>query len=512
MCLEHEGRIVKMRLSKKSRIIGIMAVSIIAGCLGVKASYVDEGATKAVERREVVIVGGGIAGLTCGYYLEDDDFVILERKSSVGGRTLSGMHNNFTYAKGTEYLGTPESPLVEMIEELGLEPQEIPSPMDAYFDGKNFYYGEEGIKRYLITNSDYDAYEEFTDLVLDAYDSYDEVPDLYYGTKAKRLDNTSARQWLLNNKISEVFINKYNVASKGLFGANLDEISALSFIPEAAYDYDEEDLEEIDYDDYDEEDLEEEYIEATEEESGSYSFVKGLTELTDKLAEELDDNIRYNSRVTSVVKKGRNYEVSYKEEDGKEVKIIAANVVLAVPAPEALKIASTALSKEKVQLMSQIQYSSYATVALFSEKPIFNKAFDLAVPDDYFFTDIYDSTWMERYYDEDKKDIEESIMSVYVAPKVSTDHSLDTMSDEMLLHNIYKDLDKIFPGASSQITGYDIERFPYAYPVMSKGAYKRLMRLNNLNTGSLILAGDYMIYPTFEAAVESGYLAADELN
>ncbi|MGL4737737.1 MAG: flavin monoamine oxidase family protein [Cellulosilyticaceae bacterium] len=503
---------MKLRLNKKNTMITVTIMSILVGCLGVSAKYPGGEANKAVEYRDVVIVGGGIAGLTCGYYLENDDYVILEKNSSIGGRTLSGMHNNFTYAKGTEYLGTPESPLTEMIDELGLEPQEIPSPMDAYFDGKDFYYGEEGIKRYLITNSSYDAYEEFTELVLEAYEDYDEVTDLYYNAKAKRLDNMSARQWLVNHKIPEVFIKKYNVSAKGLFGANMDEISALSFIPEAAYDYEEEELEEIDYDDYDAEDLEEEYVEATQEASGSYSFVKGLTELTDKLGEVMGDKIRYNSRVTSVVKKGRNYEVSYAGKDGKASKIIAESVVLAVPAPEALKIASNALSKEKVNLMSQVDYASYATVALFSDEPIFNKAFDLAVPDDYFFTDIYDATWTERYYDEDKKDIPASIMSVYVAPKVSTDHTLDTLSDEKLLNNIYKDLDKIFPGASQKITGYDIERFPYAYPVMTKGAYKRLMRLNDLNTGTLILAGDYMIYPTFEAAVESGYNAAEEIN
>ena len=41
--------------------------------------------------------------------------------------------------------------------------------------------------------------------------------------------------------------------------------------------------------------------------------------------------------------------------------------------------------------------------------------------------------------------------------------------------------------------------------------HKRLTHLNELNTGSLILAGDYMIYPTFEAASDSGELAAERV-
>ena len=47
---------------------------------------------------------------------------------------------------------------------------------------------------------------------------------------------------------------------------------------------------------------------------------------------------------------------------------------------------------------------------------------------------------------------------------------------------------------------------------MTLGAYRRLRRLHELNAGNLMLAGDYMIYPTFEAAVESGALAANKLS
>jgi hypothetical protein len=84
------------------------------------------------------------------------------------------------------------------------------------------------------------------------------------------------------------------------------------------------------------------------------------------------------------------------------------------------------------------------------------------------------------------------------------------MTDEEILQNVYADLDKVFPGVQAQIVGYDLQRFPYAYPVMTLGAYKRLTRLHEITQGGLLLAGDYLIYPTFEAAVESGYLAAQK--
>ncbi|AMP19883.1 hypothetical protein AZF37_00655 [endosymbiont 'TC1' of Trimyema compressum] len=111
-----------------------------------------------------------------------------------------------------------------------------------------------------------------------------------------------------------------------------------------------------------------------------------------------------------------------------------------------------------------------------------------------------------------KKDLGYYIISVYIAPAKSKDRLLDTISDAEIIQNIYRDLDKVFESASSKITGYDIERFPYGYTVMSKGAYGRLLQLDKLNHGSLILAGDYMVYPTFEGVIQSGYLAAQRIQ
>lgn len=500
-----------MKLICKVVALGIAASILICAFANSPFEKSDEKAdTNKIERHDVVIVGGGISGLTCGYFLKNSDVLILEKNDKVGGRTISGMHNSFSYAKGTEYLGTPENPLDQMIKELKLSPKEIPSPMDGCFDGKNFYYGSDGIKRYLVTNSANDAYSKFVKLILDNYKEYDEVTDLTYNEKVKALDNITAKQWLLDNKIPEVFIEKYNVASKGLFGANLDEVSALSFIPEAAFDYLDGNnvVNNEDYSNYDEDDLNDEYENAKEESSKSYTFTKGLTELTDKLGNVLKSKIRLNSKVVDVIKKGTDYQVTYIGKDGNKKVITAKKVVLAVSAPEVLKIAPTVLSTERTSIMKTVNYSSYATVAMFSKTPIFSKAFDLAVPNNYVFTDIYDSTWVEQNYDKTKEQ-KDYIISAYVAPKTYKDHSLDAMTDKELIKSVTNDLDKVYKSASSKITGYDIERFPYAYPVMSLGAYKRLSRLNELNTGSLVLAGDYMIYPTFEAAAQSGYLAAE---
>lgn len=495
---------IRNGLNKKVAFIGICCLLPVT-ILCARESGVQPA---QVEFHDIVIVGGGISGLTAGYFLKDKDLVLLEKNDTVGGRTSSGHHKQFTYAKGTEYLGEPDDVLAGMVSKLGLEMKEIPSPMDAIYDGESISYGSDGIARHLIKHSDLETYNNFIKLISSEYKHYDEIPDTEYNDRTKKMDYMDAKSWLTANGIPEVYIDKYNVTSRGLFGAGLQEISALSLIPEVAFDYDDDEHGYV----LDDEpgSAAEQYAEAKKESSNSYTFTKGISELTDKLGQALNGKLRAGSTVTGITRQGENYAVVYTQKGGKQATILARRVVIATPAPVTLKIADAVLSSERKEIMKGITYAPYVTVALFSDTPIFDKAFDLAVPDSYFFTDVYDATWVERFYDQQKKD-RANIISVYIAPKTSHDQSILTMSDHELLKNVYRDLDKIFSAASKKITGYDIERFPYGYPVMSLGAYDRLLKLNNSDDDSIVLAGDYMIYPTFEAAVQSGYYAAEKI-
>lgn len=66
------------------------------------ASRIPPGSTK-----EIVIVGGGIAGLSCGWWLKKQgfsDFVILELESKVGGNSSSGSNDTSAYPWGAHYI------------------------------------------------------------------------------------------------------------------------------------------------------------------------------------------------------------------------------------------------------------------------------------------------------------------------------------------------------------------------------------------------------------------------
>lgn len=75
-------------------------------------------------KTEIVIVGGGIAGLACAWQLRQrgfHDFLLVEMEAETGGNARSGSHNGLQYPWGAHYLPVPDArniPLMQFLQQI----------------------------------------------------------------------------------------------------------------------------------------------------------------------------------------------------------------------------------------------------------------------------------------------------------------------------------------------------------------------------------------------------------
>ncbi|MFH0959100.1 MAG: FAD-dependent oxidoreductase [Pseudomonadota bacterium] len=459
------------------------------------------------ERKEIVIVGGDMAGLTAAYFLKHRDILLLEESGAFGGQMASGSFAGFNYPRGIAYIGMPQGPIGSIVDELGLEPVEIPEPSEGfYYDGK-FYFGPNATKELLSANSSAEEYNRFVNTVGKIAKAHGDNDNSELSDELALLDKITAREWFEREKFPDVFIDIYNSQALGVFGAGLSEISALSFIPEIGFQF--ERFESVvDPNDSNQREGPEE----TEKFSDAVTFQGGLSELPEAIIKKLGSIAKSGAKVTQIIPRDGIYEIAYIDKSGITSFVEAGAVIMAVPPSVALKIGELVLSQEQKDILKKIVYSNYATVTLFSSTPVFEQAFNLSVGKGFSFSDLYDSSWVHRAYDPELNSIKERALCAHVPGSSVEAGSIEKISDEDLLASVIDGVERIFPKSRGSFVGHDIQRFNLAFPIMAPGSYERLIKLNKLNQGECLLAGDFMIYPTIEAAAESGYLAAMRLD
>ncbi|UJL47585.1 protoporphyrinogen oxidase [Virgibacillus sp. NKC19-16] len=82
-------------------------------------------------RKNIVVVGGGITGLTAAYYLQKEikekrlpyDVKLVEASNRLGGKIKTMKRDGFTIEQGPDSLLARKQPAVKLVEELGLQDQ-----------------------------------------------------------------------------------------------------------------------------------------------------------------------------------------------------------------------------------------------------------------------------------------------------------------------------------------------------------------------------------------------------
>ncbi len=190
------------------------------------------------EKFPIVIVGGGIAGLSAAWRLQKrgfHDFVLLEMEPEAGGNSRSGQNEISAYPWAAHYVPVPNARATlvrELFEELGVfkdgkwdERRLCFAPQERLFMHGRW---QEGIEPEIAsTGRDREDYHRFNDLMTQYRASGQFTIPMELGARSSPLDHTSMRQWMETNRFTSPYLNWYvDYACRDDYGALARDTSA----------------------------------------------------------------------------------------------------------------------------------------------------------------------------------------------------------------------------------------------------------------------------------------------
>jgi phytoene dehydrogenase-like protein len=192
------------------------------------------------EKARVVIVGGGIAGLSAAWRLNKRgfrDFVLLEMSEQPGGNSRWGENEITAYPWAAHYVPVPGSRATcvrELFEELGVLQNGVWNERYLCFAPQErlFLYGrwQEGIEPVIgLTAADREQFQKFEDLLLAqrATGGFTIPMELGLSEKQADLDQISFASWLRLHGLNSKPLQWYaNYCCRDDYGATAEDTSA----------------------------------------------------------------------------------------------------------------------------------------------------------------------------------------------------------------------------------------------------------------------------------------------
>lgn len=186
------------------------------------------------EQREVVVVGGGIAGLSSAYFLQSKNPIVLEQDIQFGGNSKGEVFGDSPFSIGAAYITRPENngPIHRMLQATGILGA---SRLDE-FGGENVISKSVGLKSFWKGDSDpanaalYKRIaEDLKQISLKMYPQIPWNPNSISRAMFDQLDRLTFLQWFQSRYGQTLppslleFMQLYCWSS---FGGSFDEISA----------------------------------------------------------------------------------------------------------------------------------------------------------------------------------------------------------------------------------------------------------------------------------------------
>lgn len=437
------------------------------------------------ERRDVVIVGAGLAGLTAAWCLRDADVLVLEKEAQGGGKMKRGAWDGLEFSKGAAYLLEPEGEVKELLAEVGIAPVKIAEPvnsvalgpgkvaLDAWGEGvKDLPFDDAGRARVRK------AFAEIAKMRDDVG-----VPARASKPPLLELDKKTAGEWLDGygaevRKLVEPYL-------RSCFAAPANDISALAAVAFFACEF-----------------------------SPTYTFPGGLGALPEAMEAKLGDKVRHSCFVSEIEVVSGGVRVTYRDKDGKPGRVEARAAIVACSQRVAKHIVK-GLAPERRELMSRVDHGAYAVAAVKTSRAVYRASYDtwfLEGP----VTDVIVADWVVRGApgrESAEPAAARSVLSAYMPLIEGGRASLLSTPVEKLRERIMAELEPAFPGLKEATVGVDIFIHGHSMHVPGPGYLTELApRLQEPIGGKIFFAGVELDLPCLESAVWSGCAAARDVK
>jgi len=429
---------------------------------------------------DVIIVGGGIAGLTTAYMLRDKNILILEKENRLGGRVESEKVHEATNNIGTQFFSDGDSSFADLLDELDIKrhtPNLTIAPLALYLSGK--FYPD--AKTYINTKVVFQAVK----MIFKNYRKYLVSKLPMDDPRWKKLAALNTED--LQNGMGPEILSPLNAFLRGACLSKPERTSGImgvGFMGGVA-------------------------------DSGEMAFVDGgFQKITDAMVCRLNGKFNCNSEVQKVEEADGIVSVSYRQ-SGKEYVLKSKAVVMAAPAPLALKLLPT-LPESKKRALSMIKYGPITVVSLFLDKTIPWKRFVSLLSDSSLFQGIMDQTLGTAEENNPENPILYNFIISHYPDETKEIEEFMSKTDEEIIKLTINDFKKIIPEAGrieDYVSGSKVTRYPIGELELSPEYYLEALPHLQKPIGNIHFCGDYTEAESFiDGSVASAFRVARELG
>ena len=441
--------------------------------------------------KDVIVVGGGIAGLSAAWHLRHRNLLVLEAEPRFGGRVRSERRGPYWLNWGGHVYAGKNSATGNLLQSVGVDAEPVPGTLTGLaLNGKVLLNGRVETYPFRVPLSWSTRLAMATPgiKIRKAVMDYGKVvarrPYEDYWTQQQRVYN------FMNDKSFRDFVGHLPEDADAFFKPTVsrssgdpEQIAAGAGVCYFNLVWSKGDGEGL-----------------------TRYIVGGASNLTDTIAAALKDRCFTGAAVTEVVQKKDSVAVRYTK-NGQDYEEEARYVVMATQAPITRKVCKD-LDDEMSEALGQIKYGPYISAAYLTNETgpqIWDKAYAIATPKRSFNVAFNMSNMVRAI--EPRRQQGSSFMTFSPATFA---RNLWEKDDKGVLDTYLDDLNDIFPGFSKLLVEAHVQRWELGLPYCFPGRAKLQPALSR-PSGRIYLAGDYLGTFYTETSIQTGATAAQHI-